>query len=336
MRSTRIVRARRTSLAAAAAAAAAVVVMTANPASAAQSPSAFVANDTLVVTGTNSDDLLALRLAAGVPGTLQVDFGDDGVADFSFDRTTFSRIDVFLRGGDDQFRIDQANGVLTGEGITIDGGNGDDSLNGGDGAEVFVGGNGNDSVDGNRGNDTGHLGNGTDAFRWDPGDGSDVVEGGNGVDTLDFNGAGVAEKMSLSPNGERSLFLRDVASIRMDMDDVERLDLTALGAIDEVTLNDMSGTDFRRVDLDLSGPAGGGDGQPDVVTVNGTDSADRVRVVTNGARADVRGLATEVRITGSETIDQLHVNTIAGDDDVDVDEAVFGLITPVVDLGAGQ
>ena len=38
--------------------------------------------------------------------------------------------------------------------------------------------------------------------------------------------------MSLTPNGERALFLRDVANIRMDMDNVERLDLTALAGTD--------------------------------------------------------------------------------------------------------
>jgi Ca2+-binding RTX toxin-like protein len=336
MSATRFVRARRASVAAAAAAPFVVAVMLANPAAAAPAPSATVADDTLVVTGTNAAELLALRLQAGAPGTLQVDFGDDGVAEHSFDRATFSRIDVRLLGGSDQFRMDQANGIFADESATIDGGNGNDSLNGGDAVEVFLGGNGADTVDGNRGNDTAYLGNGRDSFRWDPGDGSDIVEGQNGNDTLDFNGAAGDEIMSLSPNGSRSLFLRDVANIRMDMDGVERLDLTALGGVDTVTVDDMSGTDFRRADVDLSGPAGGGDGAGDIVTVKGTAGADRVRVGTDAARVDVKGLATKVRLTGSETIDQLKISTLDGNDTVRVDGAVFGLITPFVDLGTGQ
>jgi hypothetical protein len=48
-----------------------------------------------------------LRLAAGQPATLQVDFGDDGSADKSFDRAAVTKIDVDLLNGDDQFRIDQ-------------------------------------------------------------------------------------------------------------------------------------------------------------------------------------------------------------------------------------
>jgi len=307
----------------------------ANPAGATQSPSARVANDTLTVTGTSRGDRIALRLAPGAPGTMQVDLNDDGIAEQSFDRNTFSRIEVFTSSGSDQFRVDQANGVID-EPATVSGGSGNDSLNGGDGIELFISGSGNDAVDGNRGNDSAVLGSGRDSFRWDPGDGSDVVEGRSGTDTLDFNGAGGPENMSLSANGGRSLFLRDAGTIRMDMDGVERLDLTALGGPDTFTVEDMAGTDFRQADVDLSGPAGGGDGESDSVTVNGTDRSDRIDVETDGARVDVEGLRTEVRITGSETSDALQVNSLGGNDDVDVEQAVFALIGVTVDLGSGQ
>jgi hypothetical protein len=307
----------------------------ANPAGATQSPSARVANDTLTVTGTSRGDRIALRLAPGAPGTMQVDLNDDGIAEQSFDRNTFSRIEVFLRSGSDQFRVDQANGIID-EPATVSGGSGNDSLNGGDGIELFIGGSGKDAADGNRGNDSAVLGSGRDSFRWDPGDGSDVVEGRSGTDTLDFNGAVGPENMSLSANGGRSLFLRDAGNIRMDMDGIERLDLTALGGPDAVTVQDMSGTDFRRADVDLSGPAGGGDAQADIVTVNGTDRADRIDVETDGAKVDVEGLKTEVRIAGSDTIDRLQVNSLGGNDEVDVEQAVFSLIGVEVDLGSGQ
>ncbi len=310
----------------------AAVVM-AGPASAAQVPSASVANDTLTVTATQASELLALRLQAGAPGVLEVDFGDDGTADFSLDRATFSRIDVLLRAGDDQFRIDQVNGAFPDEALTVDGGNGNDTMNGGDGVEVFYGGNGADSVDGNRGNDTAYLGNGTDSFTWDPGDGSDIVEGQLGVDTLDFNGASIAlENMFLTTNGSRSLFHRDQGNINMDMDGVERLDLDALGGVDTIRIDDMSGTDFERTDVDL----GGADGAVDVLTVNGTANDDRVKVATQDGGVDVKGVEPETRITGSEATDSLRLNTLAGNDRVQVDGAVFGLISPVVDLGAGQ
>ena len=327
-------RAGRLGLAAGAAAMLAVGLATASPAAAATSAS--VSNGTLTVTGDSGDDRIALRLAAGAAGTLQVDFGDDGSAEHSFDRSTFSRIEVFTGNGNDQFRVDQANGAFTDEALTVDGGNGHDTLDGGDGVEFFIGGNGGDAVDGNRGNDTALLGNGRDIFRWDPGDGSDVVEGENGTDTLDFNGAGVDEIMTLSPNGERSLFLRNIGNIRMDMNGVERLDLTALGGADMVTVNDMSGTDFRRADVDLSSPTGAADGVADIVTVKGTEQADDIRVKDAGARVAVDGLRTETVVAGGEPIDLLQVDALGGDDKVNVDPAASALIGVSVDLGSGQ
>ena len=166
----------------------AAVFLTAAPAVAA-SARAHVDDDVLIVQGSGGDDRLALRLAAGAPNTLQVDFDDDGSAEASFDRSTFSTIVVMLSGGDDQYRVDQANGAFADEAITVDGGGGDDIMNGGDAAEVFLGRGGSDFVDGNRGSDTAFLHGGNDTFRWDPGDGSDVVEGSGGTDSLDFNGA---------------------------------------------------------------------------------------------------------------------------------------------------
>ena len=180
------------------------------------------------------------------------------------------------------------------------------------------------------------MGNGRDTFIWDPGDGSDIVAGDNGVDTLVFNGADGDEVMSLSPNGSGSLFLRDPGTIRMDMDGVERLTLNALGGADTVTLNDMTGTDFRRTDVDLSASTGGGDARADNVTINGSANADRIRLRTGDAQVEVKGLSSQVRLAGSETIDQLHVNTLGGNDTVKVDGTVFGVISPLVDLGTGQ
>jgi hypothetical protein len=304
------------------------------PAGASRNP-AFLAGQTLVVNGTSANDSLALRLATGDPATLQVDFGDDGVADASFARDAFTAIRVNLRAGDDTVRIDQVNGAFADEAITVVGGSGDDVFNGGDGAEHFVGGSGDDQNDGNRGDDTADLGSGQDAFRWDPGDGSDTIEGRSGTDTLDFNGAGADEKMELVPNGSRALFLRDVANIRMDMDGVEQLDLTALGGIDTMTVADMTGTDFTHASVDLSGPAGGPDGAADTVTVVGTNAPDVVSVAAPGA-VEVSGLQTQVSIPGSETLDTLRITTLAGNDEVSVDPGVAALIGVVVDLGADE
>src|SRR3989442_2359 len=63
-----------------------------------------------------------------------------------------TRIAVNARAGDDLVRIDESNGVFTDSSpTTIDGGDGNDHLVGGSGAETLLGGDGNDSIDGNSG-----------------------------------------------------------------------------------------------------------------------------------------------------------------------------------------
>ena len=298
---------------------------------------ASVENDILTVIGTTASDRIALRLAAGDTDALQVDFGDDGSADQTFDRRTFSKIDVFLLDGNDEFRVDQASGAFADEALTIDGGDGDDTILGGNGAETIYGGEGRDFVDGNKGHDAAFLGSGDDTFRWDAGDGSDDVDGGAGRDTMVFNGAAVSERMSLFADGSRAVFLRDPGSVRMNMDSVETLDVHAFAGADVITVGDTRGTGLRQANIDLSGSTPGtGDADIDSVTVDGSEQADHVRVRASADDVVVRGLEPRVRITGSDTTDQLHVNTLGGNDHVRVDAAAGARIDVNVDLGDGQ
>jgi Ca2+-binding RTX toxin-like protein len=273
---------------------------------------------TLIVKGTRGDDGIALRLQAGRPDRLQVDFGDDGTADFTFARSAIDRIAVYGRGGDDAIRIDEANGVFTDTiPTTLDGGDGNDTIAGGSGVEQLRGGRGNDVIDGNKGNDVAFLGAGDDTFVWDPGDGSDVVEGQDGSDTMRFNGAAVAEQFELSANGHRLRFFRNVGNITMDTDGVETVDVNALGGADTVTVDDLTGTDVTRVNADLAGALGGsaGDGQADSVTVHGTAGNDVVTAAGTVGAARVLGLAAAVDVTNAEPAnDTLTVSAGAGDD----------------------
>src|SRR5262245_59275961 len=114
-------------------------VVSAQPAVAARPAAAFVEADTLIVQGTNASDHVAIRLAANGPNILQVDFGDDGSPDASFDRASFSHIVASLRAGDDVFRVDQANGAFADEQVIVDAGAGNDTVSGGDGADIVLG-----------------------------------------------------------------------------------------------------------------------------------------------------------------------------------------------------
>ena len=278
-------------------------------------------NGTLKVEGGNRANSVALRLQAGDPNRIQVDAGDDGSADFNFARGGVNAISVAMGNGRDSVRIDDVNGTFTDTiPTTISGGNGNDSLNGGQGAETLKGGNGDDRVDGGKGNDTALLGRGDDSFRWDPGEGSDVIEGQSGLDTMVFNGANApaVENVTMSANGGRLTFHRDPANITMDTDDVEIVDFNAIGGLDTVTVNDLTGTDVIQTNLDLAADLGGdtADGVEDDVVVKGTDGNDNVLVNRNGASADVTGLASAVSITHADSSDNLSVNTLPGADNV--------------------
>src|SRR3954447_17862285 len=95
-----------------------------------------LAHHTLRVRGTEANDAIALRLAAGNPAVVQVDLGDNGSAHFNFPRAALGRISVHPPGGDDRVRIDDTNGAFTNTIPTrIDGGPGDDTIAGGAGPE---------------------------------------------------------------------------------------------------------------------------------------------------------------------------------------------------------
>ena len=310
----------------------AVLALAATSASAAAAPAlrAGVSDGTLHIFGAPFAEKITLRLSALDRTQLQVDLGDDGSADLTFALAAFDKIDVEAGNGDDTVRIDQANGVFTTTKATvIAGGNGDDTLLGGSGNETFFGGNGADTVDGNGGADTAFLGRGNDVFIWDPGDASDVVEGQSGFDTMVFNGAGGNEIMAATAFFGRVEFTRNLGTIVMDLNEVEAIDVRALGGADEITVNNLSGTDVRLVNVDLAGALGGStaDGAADTVFVNGTKNDDTIAVAATGSAVEVDGLSALVRVTHAElALDRLVIDGVTGDDTVSIDPAAEALI----------
>jgi predicted lipoprotein with Yx(FWY)xxD motif/Ca2+-binding RTX toxin-like protein len=293
----------------------------------------------LSVVGTAAADKIALRLKAGDPATLQVDVGDDGSADFSFKRAKIAKIVVDARAGNDLVRIDESNGAFTDTiPTTLAGGAGNDTIAGGKGIETLLGGDGNDTIDGNAGNDLALMGAGDDTFVWDPGDGSDVVEGQDGADTMRFNGADIAEQFTLSANGNRLRFFRNIGSITMDTHGVERVDVNALRGADLITVNDLSGTDVTAVNAELAATLGGSaaDGAFDRVVVNGTDRNDAIRVSGDASGVAVSGLHALVSIKHQEPSDHLAVNSLAGADTIDASALAAGAISLTLDGGDGN
>ncbi|MGH3043341.1 MAG: calcium-binding protein [Gaiellaceae bacterium] len=256
-------------------------------------------------------------------------------APFAIDIGTSENLVLNANGGDDSFSATGNLAVLIK--ITVDGGAGNDTLLGSNGIDILLGGDGNDFADGQQGNDVAFLGAGDDDFQWDPGDGSDVVEGQDGSDTMLFNGSAANEDFDVAANGGRVLFFRNIANVTMDLDNVETVDVRALGGADTTVVNDLSGTDVTEVRTDLAAPGGGGDGQPDNVVVQGTNGDDVATVAGNAAGVSVLGLAAQVDIDGAESAnDRLTINVLASDDVVDASGLTAAAIRLTADGGDGD
>ena len=221
--------------------------------------------------------------------------------------------------------------------LTLDGGAGNDTLLGSRGNDVLLGGDQNDLIDGQQGNDVVFLGAGNDTFRWDPGDGNDTIEGQGGTDKLLFNGSNASESYDLSANGGRIRFFRNVGSVTLDLDDVERIECRTLGGADHLVVGDLSATDTTQVNVNLAASSGAGDGQPDTVTVNGTNANDSITISGSGTSASVNGLRATVQITGAESDrDRLILNAQGGNDTVDATRLAAGVIGLTLNGGLGD
>jgi Ca2+-binding RTX toxin-like protein len=207
------------------------------------------------------------------------------------------------------------------------------SVNGGLGNDLIIGSEGNDLIAGGDGDDTALMGAGDDTFFWNPGDDNDTLEGQDGFDTMIFNGANIAENIDISANGERVRFVRNVANVVMDLNDVEGIQFSALGGADAIAVNDLSGTDVTEVNLNL----GGGDQAPDTVSLAGTAGDDVIAVFGDDTGLAVAGLAVEINIRGLEAAnDRLVINALAGDDVIEASGLAAGAIGLTENGGEGD
>ena len=163
-------------------------------------------------------------------------------------------------------------------------------INGTPASETLPGTAGNDTITGAGGNDKALMGGGNDQFVWNDGDGSDTVEGGTGTDTLDFTGSAGAESLQIGANGPRTQLFRNVGIVAMDLNDVERIELQALGGADTIFVDHLTGTDLKQVVLDLSsGVPGVGDGATDTLFVNGPNGNNILTLTSIGGDISIAG-----------------------------------------------
>lgn len=292
-------------------------------------------NGILTVTGNNADN--AITVGRDVAGNLRVNNGSVPITGGAATVANTTLIRILGLGGNDTLTLDQANGALPAG--DLQGGNGNDQLLGSSASDDLDGGSGADTLTGRGGSDRMFGGPDADLLVWNPGDGSDLVEGQGGEDTLLFNGANASETIDLSANGARFRFFRNVANITMDCDDVEIVRFNALGGVDNITVNSLTGTDVAQVAIDLASPAnsGTGDGAADLVIVQGTNGDDVVQVSGPPGEVRIDGTGASVRIFGSEAAaDQLGLNLLAGNDQLDASALPAGRVALVVNGGLGE
>lgn len=97
-------------------------------------------------------------------------------------------------------------------------------------------------VSGGDGNDTFLGGSGNDVFVWNPGDDDDLVDGGPGHDTLAFNGNNASETITITADGAGFVLARDIANVRMDVENAETLELRIQGGTDTVVTTGLLDT----------------------------------------------------------------------------------------------
>jgi Ca2+-binding RTX toxin-like protein len=195
--------------------------------------------DKLLFNGSAGDEIMAINPNGGRfiltrnLGNILMDC--DGIEDVEVnalggvDSVTLSN--DLLRTGLLRTKIDGGDGI-----DTLTGGDTDDTLLGGLQADTLNGGDGNDILVGGDANDTMNGGNGSDLMIWNPGDDNDVLNGEAGDDTMQFNGANINETITITRNGTRVAFFRDVAAVTMDIGTTETVQFVGFGGIDTVNV----------------------------------------------------------------------------------------------------
>jgi Ca2+-binding RTX toxin-like protein len=204
-------------------------------------------NDTTEVNGSPTlGDVFTLA-----PNGARVTFRRTNLVGFTLDAST-ERFQVNGLGGDDSFTASPGTALPALTQLSVDGGAGNDTITGTDGADLLTGGEGNDVLNGaggddrivgDRGNDTMNGGAGDDTLVWNNGDASDVINGDDGSDDVEVNGAPAAgDTFSVRQNAARIAFARtNLVPFTLDIGSSETMHANGLGGDDAVTVGDVGG-----------------------------------------------------------------------------------------------
>jgi Ca2+-binding RTX toxin-like protein len=163
--------------------------------------------------------------------------------------TTAERFEVNGLGGEDSLTVlDPAVAERTL--LSFNGGAGNDTANGSEGADLLRGDEGNDTLNGlggndrivgDRGGDTMNGGTGDDTLVWNNGDGTDTMNGDDGRDDIEVNGdVAQGDTFTVQPNAARVKFDRtNLIPFSLDIGSAETMHANGLGGNDSVTVGEV-------------------------------------------------------------------------------------------------
>jgi Ca2+-binding RTX toxin-like protein len=201
-------------------------------------------DDTVEVNGGGGGEEFEVKPSA-TPGRVQFDrLGPTPPGPFNLDIGTSEKLDFNGNGGDDTLNKNGGAAGLAPFTIDADGGDGNDTIQTGDAADLLTGGAGNDRLvsfrspagtrDVLRGDD------GDDTLVWNPGDGDDTMDGEAGDDTVEVNGGGGGEEFEVKPSAVAGRVQFDRTGptppgpFNLDIGTSERLLLNAGGGDDRI------------------------------------------------------------------------------------------------------
>jgi Ca2+-binding RTX toxin-like protein len=163
-----------------------------------------------------------------------------------------------------------------------------------------------------------------------------TLDGGTGNDKLLFFGTDQKESFDLSANGGRVRLSHNAAET-VDLTGTEQLELRTLGGSDAVTINDLTGTDLKQIELALRAADGGPDGQADSITVNGSQGDDSIAIGGDTGGLRITGLAATITIFDQDPAgDTLTVNGLGGNDVINAQSLRADSIRFMINGGDGN
>jgi Ca2+-binding RTX toxin-like protein len=218
-------------------------------------------NDTTEVNGAAAGEAFTVKPSTAMPGFVRFDRLTDPPGPFNIEISgDTERLDLNANGGEDSVTAERGFDTLK---LDVEGGEGNDNLDGGDAADLLSGGPGNDTLTGDDNpaltRDVSRGDAGDDTMVWNGGDDDDINEGGADNDNTQVNGAAAGEEFTVKPSSAMPGFVRfdrltdPPGPFNIEISgDTERLDLNANGGEDSVTAD----PGFASLKLDVEGGEG--------------------------------------------------------------------------------